>query len=138
MASTEFFIQNHTFHSELYEEFLEKAIEAEELFRARDSMNFVAKTICLQSQIKMIKAQKQKLNLRKSTLEAKTTIERAVALVNEIFDDAVVDLIKGTKDRIIKDMRQSSKNLFTFAKAFPIVRIDENGHPTPINEYITS
>lgn len=86
----------------------------------------------------MIKAQKQKLNLRVGILEAKTTIERAVALINEIFDDEVVDLIKGTKDQIIKDMRQSSKNLFTFAKAFPIVRLEEDGRPTPINEYITS
>jgi hypothetical protein len=40
----------------LFDEYLEKAIEAEELFRARESMNFVAKTICLQAQIKMIKA----------------------------------------------------------------------------------
>ena len=60
-------------------------------------------------------------------LEARSTIQRALEFLKEVWihDDAVVDDIKETKKRSLNAMRQSSQNLFTFVKSFPLVKINE-------------
>ena len=88
-----------------YDKYLEKSIEAEKLFKERISMNFVAKSICLQAKIKLFRAYRNKFIQRESILDARNTIQKAVDLIKVIFDDSVVDLIKGTNDQIMKDMR---------------------------------
>ena len=56
-----------------------------------------------------------------------------------IFDDAVVNDIKETKKRSLVAMRQSSQNLFTFAKSYPLVKLNERSQQMEaISDYSVS
>lgn len=97
-------------------------------------------SICLQAKLKLPTSKTQPMH-RHKVLEARTTIQRALDLLKEVWinDDAVVDDIKETKKRSLEAMRESSQNLFTFAKSFPLVKRDEDtGQVVPLSDNTVS
>jgi len=48
---------------------------------------------------------------------------------------SMINRIKEKKNAIHNKMLEGSNNLFTFAKAFPVVEQDERGEVSPIGDY---
>lgn len=70
--------------------------------------------------------------------EARTIIDRAQDLIEDV-DDNMVENIKTIKNKILNEMRFYSHNLFTFAKAWPLVEKDPTtGEVRSIGEFPTS
>lgn len=65
-------------------------------------------------------------------------IERANKLVVTLHDEHIVDEVREVQNLIRERMRAGSNNLFTFAKAFPLVDSDEHGQPVPFDDYTIS
>lgn len=97
-------------------------------------------SICLQSKLQLTTSKTQILP-REKVLEARTTIQRALNLLSNFWigDDVVANDIKETKKRSLEAMRESSRNLFTFAKSYPLVKLDGKSNEVfPISDYTVS
>ena len=70
---------------------------------------------------------KNQIQQREKVLQARSTIQRALNLLKEVWigNDEIVNDIKETKKLMLIAMRKSSQNLFTFAKSYPLVKLNE-------------
>ena len=86
----------------------------------------------------MITVNDDLFNSKQDLYVARTLIDEASALVTKIRDESIIKDIKEIKNKIFDQMRTSSNNLFTFAKAFPLVVKDDNGEIQSWEEFTRS
>jgi hypothetical protein len=68
---------------------------------------------------------------------ARTIIDKAMCLLEDV-DDNMAQTIRNVKNKVLDEMRSYSHNLFTFAKAWPLVEKDHQGQIRSIGEFPTS
>jgi hypothetical protein len=71
--------------------------------------------------------QRENLDMtREQVLEARMLIDKAYEL-KDFIDNSTLTMINNTKNEVLKFMRSHYHNLFTFAKAWPLVQKNEKG-----------
>ena len=108
---------------------MNRLIAAGQLFNKRRSSNqnsltnynanYEAQTICMQAKLQMMTTDGED-RTHEQILEARTTIDKADELRPWICEN-ILSKVNNIKNEILKFMRSYYHNLFTFAKAWPIV-----------------